>query len=108
MDHYTRACCARFKPAGDTPHPSGDELDKTMVRAGIEKVKPRVIACGEKNAAKGTVKISMEVGGDGEVKSATVVDAPDPDLGKCVAAALRAAQFVKTTNGGAFTYPFVF
>ena len=111
MDHYARPCCARYKPADNGFHPTEGtpaELDKAMVKSGIEKVKPKVISCGEKFSAKGTVRISMTVGGDGAVHDASVVDAPDPGLGECVAAALRRAQFAKTTNGATFTYPFVF
>ncbi len=111
MDHYARACCAKFKPAESDFKPSVGtpaELDKTMVRTGIEKVKPKVISCGEKFSAKGTVKVSLSVGGDGNVKDASVVESPDPSLGDCVATALKKAHFTKTTNGATFTYPFVF
>jgi hypothetical protein len=111
MDRYARPCCQRYKPADSGARPSAGppaDLDKAMVRAGIEKVKPKVIACGESFAAKGTVKVTLAVGGDGLVHDASVVEAPDPGLGECVAAAMRKAQFAKTTNGGSFTYPFVF
>ena len=109
LEHYARACCERYRPAdtGFKPRVAG-ELDKTQVRAGVEKVKPRVIACGEKFAAKGTVKLSISVTGDGVVKDVNVEDAPDPGLGDCVASALRKAQFAKSTSGASFVYPFVF
>jgi TonB family protein len=71
-------------------------------------VKPRVISCGEKISAKGTVRISLTVGPDGVVKDASVVESPAPELGNCVATALRAAHFDKSAKGGSFTYPFVF
>ena len=111
LEKYARACCARFKPA-ETFRPSipgkMESLDKIMVKEGIEGVKPRVIACGETFATKGTVKISMTVTPAGGVKETSVEASPDPELGKCVAQALRAATFAKTTKGGTFTYPFVF
>jgi len=111
LEKYTRPCCARYKPV-DTFKPSlsgqVESLDKVMVKEGIEGVKPRVIACGEKFASKGTVKISMTVSADGAVKDTSVANSPDPELGTCVAQALRAATFAKTTKGGTFTYPFVF
>lgn len=109
LEKYARPCCARYKPAdtGFKPSTAG-ELDKVMVRTGIEGVKPRVIACGEKFAAKGTVKISMTVSPEGVVKSASVEDAPAPELGTCVATALKSASFAKTAKGGTFVYPFVF
>ena len=112
LEKYARPCCARYKPAdsGFKPTSPGiaESLDKVQVKTGIEGVKPRVIACGEKFATKGTVSIAMTVGPEGTVKSATVADAPTPEIGNCVAQALRAASFAKTTKGLTFTYPFVF
>jgi TonB family protein len=111
LDRYARPCCAKFKPAdgGFDPHAGlPDHLDKAMVKSGIEPMKPRVIACGEKNAAKGTVKISLTVAPNGSVTDASVADSPDPALGACVAAALRHASFAKTVNGSTFVYPFAF
>jgi molybdopterin adenylyltransferase len=110
-NHYEKACCARWKPADQGYHPHvgiADSLDKVMVREGIDGVKPRVIACGEQNAAKGIVKLAVSVGSDGSVKSVSVVDAPLPALGECVAAAVKLAQFAKTAKGGSFNYPFAF
>jgi molybdopterin adenylyltransferase len=112
LEKYARSCCARYKPAdtGFKPTAPGiaESLDKVQVKTGIEGVKPRVIACGEKFATKGTVSIAMTVGPEGTVKSATVADAPTPEIGSCVAQALRAASFAKTSKGLTFTYPFVF
>jgi molybdenum cofactor biosynthesis protein B len=112
LEKYARPCCARWKPSdsGFKPKTGGlpEELDKSMVKSGVETVKPRVIACGEKGAAKGTVRVSLTVGPDGVVKDASVVEAPAPELGNCVASALRAARFDKSAKGGSFTYPFVF
>lgn len=110
-NHYEKACCAKWKPTNDEykPHVGpNDALDKVMVREGIEAVKPRVIACGEQNPAKGIVKLAVAVGADGTVKSVSVIDAPSPALGTCVAAAVKEAQFAKTTRGGSFNYPFAF
>ncbi|HEY1552186.1 MAG TPA: molybdopterin-binding protein [Kofleriaceae bacterium] len=109
--HYDKPCCARWKPADDSFHPHGgiaDTLDKIMVREAMDNVKPRVIACGEKNPAKGIVKLSVAVGGDGSVKNVSVIDAPLPALGECVAAAVKEASFAKTAKGGSFNYPFAF
>lgn len=109
LDHYRLGCCERFKPKAVEPKLGlADELDRAMVKAGIAKVMPVVIACGEKSAAKGTVKVAIEVGGDGHVTDATVVDSPDEPLGACVAKAVRRATFAKTTTGGSFKYPFLF
>ena len=112
LEKYARACCARYKPADSGFKPAfpgqAEALDKVAVKEGIEGVKPRVIACGEKFSAKGTVKIAMTVGPDGNVKDASVTDSPTPELGSCVAQALRAATFLKTAKGGSFVYPFAF
>jgi molybdenum cofactor biosynthesis protein B len=112
LEKYARACCARYKPADSGFKPAvpgqAEALDKVAVKEGIEGVKPRVIACGEKISAKGTVKIAMTVAPDGTVKDASVADSPSPELGTCVAKALRAATFLKTAKGGSFVYPFVF
>ncbi len=107
---YDRPCCEKYRPVdGFTPKNTiPDELDKSMVKAGIEKVKPRVVACGEKGGIKGTVKVAMTVDAEGNVKTASVTESPDQALGNCVAAALKNAKFGKTVNGGEFTYPFVF
>jgi TonB family protein len=113
LSKYDRPCCAKYKPAttpdfkprvGDVP----ESLDKSMVRAGVERVKPRVVSCGEKSGAKGTVKIAMTVSASGDVTSASVADSPDATLGDCVLAAMRNAKFGKTVNGATFTYPFAF
>jgi molybdenum cofactor biosynthesis protein B len=110
---YNRPCCEKYRPASSDlkPRTAGGvptELDKAAVRSAIEKVKPAVVACGEKNSEKGTVKIAMTVKPDGSVSDASVAASPDDALGSCVASALRKAQFAKTVNGGSFTYPFVF
>ncbi len=112
LSKYDRACCAKYKPAttdfkprvGDVP----ESLDKSMVRAGVERVKPRVVTCGEKSAVKGTVKIALSVSPDGAVTSASVADSPDAALGECVLGAMKSAKFGKTVNGASFTYPFAF
>jgi molybdopterin adenylyltransferase len=113
MEKYARACCARFKPQGETFVPSlgsGDNLSKMQIKAGVDKMKPRVIACGEEHAAKGkgTVKLSISVDPAGNVTDLSVTMAPDDALGTCIATALRKAKFASTKNGGSFTYPFVF
>ncbi len=110
---YNRPCCEKYRPKESAikPRAAGGlptELDKAAVRAAIEKVKPAVVACGEKSPDTGTVKIAMKVKPDGSVSDASIAAAPNDTLGSCVAAALEKAQFAKTVNGGSFTYPFVF
>jgi outer membrane biosynthesis protein TonB len=111
MEKYARACCAKYKPAQEAFHPKGevpDALDKAMVKAGIEKVKPKVVACGEKIAAKGTVKLAITVAPEGGISAISVSEAPDAALGDCVLAAVKRATFGKSVNGASFTYPFAF
>jgi molybdenum cofactor biosynthesis protein B len=110
LSKYDRPCCARYKPAdGFTPkNVTPDGLDRTMVKSGVEKIKPKVVACGEKAGIKGTVRVAVVVEPDGSVKSADVTESPDSALGECVAAAMRRAKFGKSINGGDFTYPFAF
>jgi TonB family protein len=113
LANYDKPCCAKYKPAssGDVATRSGgvpETLDKTMVRAGVNGVKPKVQKCGEKSSAKGTVKVSMSVSPDGAVTDASLADSPDAALGECVVAAMKLAKFGKSVNGATFTYPFVF
>ncbi|NVB84192.1 MAG: hypothetical protein HOV81_37800, partial [Kofleriaceae bacterium] len=113
LSKYEKACCEKYKPkTSDISARTGgglpENLDKMMVRAGVEKVKPRVVACGEKAATKGTVRIALTVSPAGAVTSAEVAETPDAGLGTCVLAAMKAASFGKSVNGGTFTYPFAF
>ena len=112
LSDYDRPCCAKYKAKGPelAQRVGGvpETLDRSMVRAGVESIKPRVIACGEKTGAKGTVKIAVAVSPAGAVTSAEVTDAPDAALGTCVVGALRSAKFGKSVEGGSFSYPFVF
>ncbi|HEY5948187.1 MAG TPA: molybdopterin-binding protein [Kofleriaceae bacterium] len=107
---YDRPCCERYKPAdGFTPkNVVPDAIDRAMVKAGVEKIKPKVVSCGEQYGAKGTVKLAVTVDGEGTVKSVSVTESPDSALGECVAGAMRHAKFGKSVNGGDFNYPFVF
>jgi hypothetical protein len=112
LSDYDRPCCAKYKAKGPelAKRVGGvpETLDRSMVRAGVDTIKPRVIACGEKAGVKGTVKIAVVVSAEGAVTSSELQDSPDPTLGSCVATALRSAKFGKSVEGGSFTYPFVF
>jgi molybdenum cofactor biosynthesis protein B len=112
MSNYDRPCCARYKPTKTdfAPRVGGvpETLDKTMVRAGIEPVKPRVVKCGETTKVSGTVRVSLSVSADGEVTNASLESSPDPTLGSCVVEAMKRAKFAKSVNGATFTYPFSF
>jgi TonB family protein len=110
MTKYERACCERYKPT-DGFRPKNvipDGLDRAMVKAGVETVKPKIVTCGEQNGAKGTVRLAVTVDDAGRVTSASVIETPDTALGECVVGAMRKAKFGKSVNGGEFNYPFVF
>ena len=84
------------------------ELDKTLIRVGVERLRAQVIRCGEQSAVKGTVSLAVVVKPDGGISSVSVSATPDAALGECAAGVMRKAMFAKTQNGGSFTYPFVF
>jgi TonB family protein len=110
MSKYDRPCCERYRPT-DTFTPKNvvpEELDRAMVKAGVETIKPKVVACGEKAGVKGTVKLAVSVDPEGTVKTVSVTESPDSALGECVAAAMRNAKFAKSVKGSEFVYPFVF
>jgi TonB family protein len=110
MSKYDRPCCERYRPR-DSFTPKNvvpEELDRAMVKAGVETIRPKVVACGEKAGVKGTVKLAVVVDPEGAVKSVTVTESPDQALGECVASAMRNARFAKSIKGGEFVYPFAF
>ena len=122
LNKFNKPCCERYKPKDapppapvenpnpTNPNPSGGpvELDKTLIRIGVERFRAQIISCGEQSAAKGTVSLSVTVKPDGTVGSVSVSATPDAALGECAANVMRKATFAKTQNGGSFTYPFVF
>jgi predicted Zn finger-like uncharacterized protein len=118
LNNYEGACCSKFKKGGSKPSagaakPAGggdlpDALDRGMIQAGVDKVKARVMACGDRSSAKGEVKVSVKVAANGSVSSVTVKNTPDAGLGSCVAGAMQKATFAKTSNGGSFAYPWKF
>jgi molybdenum cofactor biosynthesis protein B len=120
LEKYARPCCAVYKPAETAstkppppppkPNPLGlpEELDRSMIKAGVDQVRVAIISCGEKAGVKGTVKLAVTVDPGGRIESVAVTATPEPALGDCVAAAVRRTSFAKTLNGGSFSYPFVF
>ena len=118
LNNYEGACCSKFKKksaggGGAAPKAGGggdlpDALDRAMISDGVNKVKAKVQACGDKSSAKGQVKVSVKVNPGGDVASVSVKNTPDAGLGNCVAAAMQKARFAKTQNGGSFGYPFMF
>jgi TonB family protein len=60
------------------------------------------------SGAQGSVKVFIRVKPDGSASSVEVRESPDETLGRCVADAVRGAQFRTTIRGGAFTKSFTF
>jgi predicted Zn finger-like uncharacterized protein len=122
LNSYEGACCAKFRKGGSKAAPSGgskpaapsggsdlpESLDRNMISEGIDKVKARAQACGDKSSAKGEVRVSVKVGPDGRVVGVTVKNTPDPGLGNCVTGVMQTARFARTQGGGSFAYPFRF
>lgn len=100
------------QPAPTPPAEAGEvpeNLDRKAITDAMAKIKPAVVACGDQHKdAKGNVKVQVKVKPDGTVESADIKAAPKPELGTCVANAIRKATFQPTKNGGAFSYPFKF
>jgi hypothetical protein len=100
LNKFNKPCCERYKPKETTPpppvenpnptnptNPTGGpvELDKTLIRIGVERFRAQVIRCGEQSAAKGTVSLSVTVKPDGSVGAVSVAATPDAALGECAA-----------------------
>ena len=103
LDDYEPACCAAFDKRDH-----GGEFDAALVRGAVSRVKTSVLACGERSAAKGEVKVRVRVSPAGKIMETTVMRTPDATLGSCVAGAMKKLRFSRTTTGGTFTYPFRF
>ena len=79
-----------------------------MIQDGVNKVKARVMGCGDKSSAKDQVKVNVKVTPADGVTSVSMKSSPDAALGSCVASAMQKATFAKTQNGGSFAYPWNF
>ena len=111
---FGAADIASNAPKNDpTASPAKIALDRALISAAIAKVKTKVTDCGTKFPLGGTLKIRVVVGPDGAVQTADLGTAaapkdPSNELEKCVVDVMKTATFAPTTNGGSFTYPFVF
>lgn len=96
------------KPIAELPPlPPPDNVDRTMITAGMQKIRSDVAACATlRGDGTGTVTATVLVNPDGSVRSATTL--PAGPLATCVRDAVEKAHFDRTDNGFRFTYPFVF
>jgi hypothetical protein len=110
LTNYPGGCCDKYKKTPAVPPPPGilDALDRTAISNGVASVKAAVAACATTAPAKGTVKVHVRVGANGLVTNVEIDATPDAKLGACVATAMQRAVFVRTKQGGSFSYPFVF
>jgi hypothetical protein len=111
------ACCSIYDgghrtPTPVTPQPVNTDLPESLTKAdisaGLAKVQAKAMACGNKFSAKGKVMVAIKVAGSGAVSSVTVKESPDPGLGACVQAAVKAGTYAKTQTGGSFQFPYRF
>ena len=111
LNNYEDACCAQFnkrptKPVANDGLP--DAIDRAMISDGVHKLLPKILACGDKTAAHGQVKVQVKIKPSGEVARVTVSTTPEQALGRCVAAAVEHVKLPATQRGGSFGYPFIF
>jgi hypothetical protein len=111
LDDYVRPCCAQYrrpaKPREVVADSSPQALDRKMITDGVNRVKPRIMACATSDV-HGTLKVRVRVAPSGAVSSVTVAAAPDPKLAMCVRNVINSILFTPTQNGGSFSYPFMF
>jgi len=87
--------------------PLPDNVNRTMINAGMQKVRSDVAACKTlRGDGSGTITATVLVNPDGSVRSATAL--PAGPLATCVRDAVEKAHFDRTDNGFRFTYPFAF
>ncbi len=94
---------------GVTPMESSlpEGLDRLAITSAMARIRPDVLACGEKVKAGGKVKVKVQVNPDGKVRTIEIVEVSKPELGSCVANVVKTATFPATRKGGSFTYPFM-
>ena len=92
-----RECCTPFR---NLPV----KLDRAMITAAVAAVRPRVLECAAPGGTAQLVRVTVDVGADGSVVRATVLEAPEPSIGECAAEILRGASFRQTSAGTSFVF----
>lgn len=95
-------------PESESGPGTPEALDRDAIAASVDRVKSRILACGERNPTPGVVKLRVKVSASGRVSSVEVQQSPERKLGACVASTMKRARFAPTQRGGSFTYPFSF
>src|SRR6185503_6187646 len=80
--------------------------DRAMISAVMSTVSYRILQCPS-DGFDGMVKVSVKVSPYGRVTGAVPL-AGTPALKRCITEAIQAVAFPPTTQGGSFSYPFVF
>ena len=85
--------------------PASEGRPRKAIVAGMDSARPAFLRCAEKFPTKGVVRIKVTVAASGKVTSVAVAASPDPDLGNCVATAVRKVRFAPAAAESVFTYP---
>jgi len=108
-------CCSRYAeperrpgPESTDPDPIANQPTKRQIQLGMDAVRSTVAACGHQVSDKGTVKLRIRIAGNGSVTDVEVKSTPSDALGRCVADAVKRAEFPPSRSGIRFTYPYIF
>lgn len=89
-------------PCGKPEKPSNADI-----AAGMAKVRGAIASCGDALATSATIKVKINVSGEGSVSTANATGGT-PLLHECVTSAVKKAQFTPSEKGISLTYPFAF
>jgi hypothetical protein len=105
LNNFEGACCARFKSKLGKPSEL-PELSRDMISTGMAAVDKPIRACGSRISTPLTIRVRVQVGGEGQVTNVAITD--DTAVAACITAVVRKATFARSKHGGSFTYPFKF
>jgi hypothetical protein len=94
----------RPPPPSDRPESPG----RADIAAAMQKVKPAMIACGQKHSVKGTVKLKIRINPKGTVELVEVVQTPDAKANDCMVGVAKTITMRASESGVTFSYPIVF
>lgn len=103
LTDYEGACCTKYRD----PAPKPTALDRAAISKGIGTIEVEVDRCRLVATRGGKVVARVRVRPAGDVAKVEAAG-DDAALADCVEAAVAKATFVPTTDGGVFSYPFVF
>jgi serine/threonine protein kinase len=90
------------------PPPLPDYVDvfgTPELKRGLAKIRPQIERCGRARPdVRGRVALKFTIDEGGLVSFGVVTESPDAQLGLCVLLAIESGTFVKSKQGGRFTY----